>query len=377
MRKLRIVLLTLLLLVGALFLFLRLRYGGGTLAEHLPATPPIFNETVLETVADLPLPPGNIAVSPDGRIFFTFHPEGKPEVNVAELVSGTAVPYPPSAEDRARTKSVLSMRLDRQGRLWLLDFASHGMGQPRIVAYDIKDNRLVHEFDFSREVAPRGSMLNDFQVSPDGRWIYIADASIFGLAPALVVYDTEQKKARRLLEKHSSVLADHDHIPRVRDRDLLVLGVFAIRPGVDSIALERNGRYLYFAAVNAPNMYRIDSKFLRDESYNADQIAGAVETVGRKTDSDGITTDDRGNVYITDASSDSIHRMSPDGKIETLVKSDKLRWPDGFSFGPDGYLYVTCSSLQEVIFRSASHVKAHSPYQIFRFTPGVAATPGH
>lgn len=377
MKKIRIVFLVLLLMIGGLFLFLRIRYGGGTLAEHIPTTAPLFPERVLEKVADLPLPPGNIAVSPNGRVFFTFHPEGNPEVNVTELVSGAPVPYPPNAEDRARTKTVLAIRIDQKGRLWLLDFANHGTGQPKLIAYDIKDNRLVHEFEFSREIAPLGSMLNDFQVSSDGRWVYIADASIFGLAPALVVYDTEQRKARRLLEKHTSVQADHKHIPRVRDRDLLVLGVFAIRPGVDSIALDRDGKLLYFAAVNAENLYRIDTKYLKDETYDAPQIANAVETVGRKTDSDGITTDERGNVYITDASADSIHRMSPDGKIQTLIKSTQLRWPDGFSFGPDGYLYVTCSSLQEVIFRSSGHVKAHSPYQIFRFRPGISAPPGH
>ena len=48
---------------------------------------------------------------------------------------------------------------------------------------------MVHDFAFPREIAPRGSHLNDFQVSPDGSKIYIADASIFALRPAIVVYD--------------------------------------------------------------------------------------------------------------------------------------------------------------------------------------------
>jgi hypothetical protein len=377
MRKLLPTLLILAMLLLALLVVVRIRYGGGTVAEHIPTTEPLFPETALENVADLPLPPGNIAVSPEGRIFFTFHPEGKPEVNVAELVAGEAVPYPASAEERSRVKTVLGLRLDLQGRLWLLDYANHGFGTPRLVAYQTKENRLVEEFDFPSSIAPPGSMLNDFQVSPDGKWIYIADASIFGLEPALVIYNTEKRSARRLLEKHPSMLADSRHVPRVRGRDLLILGVFAVRPGVDSIALDRNGRYLNFGSVNGEYLYRIDTKFLRDEGYSSEELARAIETVGRKTDSDGITTDERGNVYITDASADSIHRMSPDGKIQTLIKSAQLRWPDGLSFGPDGYLYVTCSSLQEVIFRSASHVKAHAPYQIFRFRPGISAPAGH
>ena len=55
----------------------------------------------------------------------------------------------------------------------------------------------------------------------------------------------------------------------------------------------------------------------------------------------------------------------------------RLRWPDGFSFGPDGWLYVTCSSLHEVIGRSGAHVRSRAPYQIFRFRPGKEGIPGH
>ena len=70
------------------------------------------------------------------------------------------------------------------------------------------------------------------------------------------------------------------------------------------------------------------------------------------------------------------HASGPDRKLTTLVKDARLRWPDGFSFGPDGWLYVTCSSLQDVLFVSAAHMRAHAPYQIFRFKPGPAAVPG-
>ena len=43
----------------------------------------------LETVAETDYPPGNIAISPEGRIFFTLHPEAGPPVNVVEWVNGT------------------------------------------------------------------------------------------------------------------------------------------------------------------------------------------------------------------------------------------------------------------------------------------------
>ena len=59
------------------------------------STPPVLSsKNDLEVVAALDVPPGNIAVSPGGRIFISFHPEAGPGVKIAELVSGKPVPYP-------------------------------------------------------------------------------------------------------------------------------------------------------------------------------------------------------------------------------------------------------------------------------------------
>jgi hypothetical protein len=73
----------------------------------------------------------------------------------------------------------------------------------------------------------------------------------------------------------------------------------------------------------------------------------------------------------------AVLRLGVDGQLETLLRDDRLRWPDGFSFGPDDWLYVTCSSLQHVLFTSTAHMRAHAPYQIFRFKPGARGIPGH
>ncbi|MDX1497910.1 MAG: hypothetical protein R3352_10165, partial [Salinisphaeraceae bacterium] len=96
-----------------------------------------------------------------------------------------------------------------------------------------------------------------------------------------------------------------------------------------------------------------------------------------KTMSDGLSIDIQDNIYISDLEHSAILRLSPDKQLTTLIKDEKLRWPDGFSFGPDGWLYVTCSSLHEVIGRSAANVREHAPYQIYRFKPGPLGYPGH
>jgi len=358
---------------------LRLRHGGGEYFADRSGKPSL-PESALEVVANLPLPPGNVAVSSKGRVFFTFHPEAGPKVKVAELIDGRAVPYPNARAQRNRDTGLyfdtpLSLRIDADDRLWVLDYGRHGLGKPRLLGFDLATNRLVHDFVFPPEVAGIGSMLNDFQISPDGKRIYIADASIFRNSGAIVVYDVEKKRARRLLDGHPSVQSS-PYVARVRGRDMVVLGVFAIRPNVDSIALDKRGDWLYFAAVTADRLYRVPTSDLDDEALSADELAARVEVFADKTMSDGLTMDLRDGVYLSDMEHDAIHRIGPDRKLETLLRSDRLRWPDGMGFGPDGWLYLTASSLQDVIFMPRAHIAANSPYQIFRFRPGPEGIPG-
>ncbi len=369
-----------LLVLAAMLGWVRLRYGGG---EPFPdrSGEPSLPESAIEVVAELAAPPGNIAVSATGRVFFTFHPSASPSIKLAELVDGRPVPYPNSSFQDERADgpwldTPLGLRIDRQNRLWVLDNADHGRGDAKLLAFDLKSNRLVREHHFSSATAPLGSHLNDLAVHPDGKRIYIAEASILRLSPALIVYDVQQSRARRVLEGHPSVAAE-PYIMTVDGEPMTVARLFSLRPGVDSIALDRQGEWLYFAAVTATKLYRLRTTDLDDATLSDAELGERVEVVGDKTVSDGITTDDTGTVYLTDPEHNGVMTLTAKGELTTLLKDPRLRWPDGFSFGPDGWLYVTCSALQHVILKSAEHTAAHSPYHILRFKPGASAPAGH
>jgi sugar lactone lactonase YvrE len=341
-----------------------------TTAPRLPASG-------LEVVADLDYPPGNIGVSRSGRVFFTFHPDGAPPTQLHELVGGRAVPWPDAEiqhvrDDEPGFDSVLSVRIDAQDRLWALDFARYGRGQPRLWGFDVESGRLVHQYDFPSEVAGLFSMLNDFQVDATGERIYIAEASPIIQRPALIVYHIPSRTSRRVLHRHPSVQAG-DYLIHTPERTMVAFGIYPLRIGVDSIGLERSGEWLYYGPVTGDRLFRIRTRDLNDPSIDP---AERVEDAGPKPVSDGLTTDDQGRVYVTDPEHGAVLAREPDRSLVTLVKDPRLRWPDGLSFGPDGWLYVTCSALQHVLFVRAAHVRAHAPYQIYRFRPGGTAAPG-
>lgn len=184
--------------------FLLTRLGLGSIFPAQPeyfAMPAVLDETALEIVAELPIPPGNIAVSQSGRIFFNFHPEYNPSPDkIAELDEKSRWHAFPDEEFQNRIISCLSLRIDSFSRLWLLDFAQHGIqGAPKLFAIQLADkreknlDRLVIEYSFPREVAGFGSFLNDFQVDPSGSFIYIADTSIVAGTPALIVYSVRHE----------------------------------------------------------------------------------------------------------------------------------------------------------------------------------------
>jgi sugar lactone lactonase YvrE len=385
--------LVVLLLLAALVVFVRLRYGGGSTDFPERIGEPLLSGEALEEVASLPGPPGNVAVSADGRVFLSIHPEGHPRVKMVELVGGEARPFPdaswqaPRGEDAGGKPlpffdAVLGVRIDRRGRLWTLDHANHGIGQPRLLAFDVKSGTLVQRYDFPRSLTPRGSFLNDLQVSDDGRYVFIADSSIFGLDPALLIVDTESGRIRRVLAGHSSMQAE-PYIPVVGGRKMRVFGIFTVKPGVDSIALDNRGN-LAFAAVTARRMYRARVADLVDQQLAADALAARVEDFGDKPMTDGMSADAEGNLVLTDPGHDALQLLSPDGTLTTLVRDARLRWPDGLSFGPCDAaaasaecLYVTCSALHQVIGRTPGQIRQAGPYQVFRLRMPRAGYAGH
>lgn len=357
----------------------------------------ILQPSLLEVVAELPMPPGNLAVSSNGRIFFNFHPEyGPSDVKIAELKTKTTFTAFPSAEFQVKIVSVLAMRIDRQDRLWLLDFGNHGIkGKPTLYAFALKKkDTLVKEYVFPPAVAGFGSMLNDFQVDPSGHFVYIVDTSIVSTTPSLIVYSVEQDYAYRILSSHSSMHGLSAFLDI--SGTLLKFGPMGLTINVDSVGLDRTGSKLYYGALTGDKLYSISTSHLlhymraSNESSEDQAILDQVMpshvrlVMSDKPATDGITVDGAGNIWMTALEHSSIAVAVPVKATQSLATGPSfalqaeefkiykvvtdtalLRWPDGFSFGPDG-LYVSNSALH--LKFSGQNYKDHAPYHILRLS---------
>jgi len=350
-------------------------FGGGVPYPDLTGEP-LLPQGTIEAVVTTERPVGNATVSADGRIFFTVHPESGPAPPfLYEWIDGEAVPFPAQGQERL-FQTPLGVAVDARGWLWVIDPGRHGTGTPSLTAFDLAEGDVTHRHEFSRSVAPLGSFLQDLQISPNGRHVYIADVGFWAKRPALVVYDTQTQSARRVLNRHASVMPQNILIENQIRPMSFFGGILAMKTGVDGIALSRDGAHLYYGAMNHDTLYRIPAAALNDASLRPTELEAAIQPVGNKPLNDGFSIDDQGNVFITDIEHQAVVRMAPDGTLTTIVKDDRIRWADGLSFGPDGWLYLADSAIPHLVLQSPEHHAAQAPYHVWRFRPGTSGASG-
>ena len=131
--------------------------------------------------------------------------------------------------------------------------------------------------------------------------------------------------------------------------------------------------WLYFGALSGSGLYRVRVADLIDTALPAGQLDGRVERIANKPLSGGMSIDADGNVYVADIEHNAITIVGADHRPRTLLRSADIRWPDGLSFGPDGWLYVADSALHELILQPRDNIERNAPYRIHRLRPGDEA----
>lgn len=328
-----------------------------------------------EVVTKLPtdVPPGNIAISKEGRMFLSVHDFYPSRLRLVELFKdGSSKPFPseewavaPVAENAPGLQSVLGLNTDGQGTLWVLDNAGEAHAG-RLVAFDLAENKVKQVIYLANHVVRDSSFLNDIAIDTKHNAIYISDTGS-GDSAALIVVDLNTGIAKRVLEGSQYTIAEN--IDMVIEDKVLTQGGQSIRFGVNPITIDNDFEWVYFAPMTGHSMYRVPTSALLDNSLNNEQIAKTVEKYGQKPISDGSMIDSDNNVYVTGIADGSIGVVQANGEYKTLLKDEKLAWPDGFAAGADGYIYATINELHRSPVLNNGKNDAKGEFKIIRFKP--------
>ena len=162
----------------------------------------------VKVVASLPLSPGNITLTPDNRIFCSLHQFYNPKFPVAEVVGGRLEPLSPSPKSQNITfASVLGIRADASGHLWILDNGNQSKSLPKLVAWDIRQNQLAKVIYLPPPITLSDSFVNDLAIELSRNVVYISDP-IAGAGSALIRVDIKTGLATRILQGYQSVIPE-------------------------------------------------------------------------------------------------------------------------------------------------------------------------
>ncbi|MFF3488597.1 L-dopachrome tautomerase-related protein [Streptomyces sp. NPDC002701] len=327
--------------------------------------------------------PTGVTVSRHGRIFINF-PRWGDDVpfTVAELRGGKAVAFPDGevnredADDLAgHFQSVQSVVVDSLDRLWILDtgsplFAASSYGGPKLVAVDLRTNRIVRKILFPSDVVPSDSYPNDVRFDLRRGAAGTAFITDSGGRNGIIVVDLATGRSWRRLAGHVSTSADDNFLPVIDSEP------FMNRPaggtptyyevGSDGIAIGADGKRLYYCPLSSRRLHSVSLAALADPDTTEADVAATVVDLGHKPMADGLESDDKGRIYGGDLEHDALWRRNPDGTYDTLAQGPELVWIDTLSVAGDGHVYAIANQLNRQADYHEGHDLRRKPYLLVR-----------
>ena len=358
------------------------------LAGCAPSISPPGGQSI-ETVAALPEKPGDPAVTPDGRVFFTMHPLNRPTYKLMEARNGVGVPFPDPQTSQTAFDNPLGIHAARDGTLWILDMGSYAgpaawpaTRPPRLIGWDLGANRPARILPLPPAVLRDNSWPQDFALDDAHQVAFIADSMRRNITrddpPALIILDLRTGAARRVLDGIPSFQPDPLPAATLKSGLLLARGTdggeHTVEFGLDPITIDAANTWLYWGPGSGFGLYRARTADLENPALSSAELARRVERYADKAASDGITIDDAGNVYVTDIIRGAIGVSSPDG-YKVLAQDPRMIWPDGLAMGPGGWVYVTLSQFGRMPLVNDGQDKGTPPYLVMRvraLAPGDA-----
>ncbi|MCK5834840.1 MAG: hypothetical protein KAG98_03800, partial [Lentisphaeria bacterium] len=341
-----------------------------------------FAANELELFAELPQAVGNIAYADNADLIFSNHPFYNPAIRVLRFdhKTKTTKPFPnlswntPRKSDDNWFDSILGLRTDSKGVVWILDMGQRAGLTPKLVGWDTVTDKLVRIYYLPKPVSLPTSQHNDFVIDEKHNVFIIADEDIGhggdGTKAALIIIDMKTGKTRRILQGHETTRPELVTIV-VEGKPLNIPNSDKpIRVGVDGITTDLANEWLYYGPLSGSQIYRVKVEDVLNESLTEKALSQKIEKYATKENNGGLSIDVDGNLYTTNIESHSIGFIDAKTRKNTHFVSDKrMVWPDGVSYNKDGYMYISASQISKASVFNNGKDFTTKPFQIFRFKP--------
>ncbi len=222
-------------------------------------------------------------------------------------------------------RSVFGFYVDQANDwLWALDVryvageTESPAGARKVLLFDLAASNTVKRISLDSVADPKGSFLNDIAVDEKRKVAYISDSDLRS-APddmvGIIVIDFASGTARRVLHKHPTLRV----VPGVTvfSHGEEVWPGNPMKLGINGIAMSPDADTLHWAVTTGLHAYSISTDLLRNPSSDAVAISAAVRDIGNVgANSDGIVTDRKGNLNITDVTHGGIVKYDPGGRYD-------------------------------------------------------------
>ena len=334
-------------------------------------------DTLEEVYSDSAYQFTGVAISPEGRLFVNYpYWLDKHSYSVVEVGQDlNPLPFPDSVwnsfqkgdDGTNKFVCVQAVVADEENNLWIVDPAGIGLANVykksnKLIQIDLKTNKIKRIYTFPESVAGRESYINDIRIDHKSGFAYMTNSSKDGI----VVVNLNTGASRLVLQGHPSTLSDSNYHFTMNGKEMSNASG-PVKINSDGIALSPDKQWLYYKPLTDNRLYRVNTAILRDFNTTTEQVAGKVEDVGKFVATDGMEFDSEGNLYMGDLENARIVKITPDKKMTTLVEDkEKLSWPDSYSISKDGYLYISCSQIQQMPWFNNNRNITQYPYRVFR-----------
>lgn len=316
-----------------------------------------------------------VAISPGGRTFMVIQKQKGQDAlpQIAEYIHGRLKPYPdaswnawhPSANASHAFVHANSIRFGPDGTLWVVDFGTPDMGKPtvphgpKLVGIDIQSGQVVKIVYLDPQTNPH-SLVDDVRFNGDHA--YLTDAGW----PGLIVVRLPDSSIYRVLQQPSTTaqkpLYAEGHELQGRDGR-------PVHFNADQLEVSPNGGTLYFQPCSGP-MYAIPTQFVDDMNMPDDEREKHVKLFLDNGTAGGTAIDAKGNIYVSDTQHDAVLKVTPAGRITTLIQDPRLVWVDAMWITPDGRLWMPAAQIDRTPNFNNGKTTVQYPMTVFTVSIG-------